>query len=232
MVLHDLRSPLSAIISSIYLAINILQAPDETDTVESVIPTLQISLESAGHLVQMVETLRDLPVLAEMTITPSQATLKELATEAINSLASTLKEANIEVIYRLPADLPALWVDTDLVRRVFINLLHNAFKFTPVNGSIMIYASTENAPAGYLYVSISDTGPGIPDSQRERIFQEFVQIEGRRPRAGGRGIGLGLNFCKLAVEAHGGRIWVEQQSPLSGACFAFYLPYQQQSNGH
>jgi PAS domain S-box-containing protein len=225
MVVHDLRSPLSSIISSIYLAQSIVEMAEETPPDEALIQTLDVSLESANHLMQMVETLRDLPVLAEMRIDPAAFSVRELSEAAINALASTLREASIEVVYDLPEDLPLLWVDGDLIRRVLINLLHNAFKFTPVGGKIMIQASCEKAPDGFMYISVSDTGPGIPLDQRERIFQEFVQIEGRKPRAGGRGMGLGLNFCKLAVEAHGGEIRVEAQSPLSGACFAFYLPY-------
>jgi signal transduction histidine kinase len=71
---------------------------------------------------------------------------------------------------------------------------------------------------------VCDTGPGIPESERERVFAQYTQIETQRPRTGGTGNGLGLNFCKMAIEAHGGQIWVESKGPLSGACIAFTLP--------
>ena len=117
-----------------------------------------------------------------------------------------------------------VYVDNNLIRRVIMNLMHNAFKFTPENRQILIRMDNEADQAAYVRVLLADTGPGIPEIERERIFGQFVQIKGRKPRAGGKGMGLGLNFCKLAVEAHGGHIWVEPESPLSGACFAFILP--------
>jgi len=73
-------------------------------------------------------------------------------------------------------------------------------------------------------MAVADSGPGIPPTERERIFERFRQMRDRIPVRGGKGNGLGLTFCRLAVEAHGGRIWVEPNSPLPGACFAFTLP--------
>jgi signal transduction histidine kinase len=78
----------------------------------------------------------------------------------------------------------------------------------------------------YLLIHVADSGPGIPADERERVFERFRQVKSNQPVRGAKGVGLGLTFTRLALEAHGGRIWVEQNSPLSGACFAVTLPYK------
>lgn len=115
------------------------------------------------------------------------------------------------------------------MRRILVNLLANALKFTPSNGVVTVMAnqtndlenSTRNDRPG-IVISVSDTGEGIPPEDRERIFEKFGQVESRR--AGRKmSTGLGLTFCKLAVEAHGGHIWVESEMG-KGSTFHFSLP--------
>lgn len=228
-VLHDLRGPLSSIITSMYVGMNLAETVTDDSLASLMLPTLQVSLDSANDLLHMVDTLRDLPMMKEMEIEPQFIRLRELAEKAYNSLSSNLLEANITVNYDIPTDAQ-VYVDSNLIQRVIMNLMHNAFKFTPENGQILIRMEVDTAQDNYVRVLLADTGPGIPEEERDRIFGQFVQIKGRKPRAGGKGMGLGLNFCKLAVEAHGGHIWVEPNSPLSGACFAFTLPCQALQN--
>jgi len=117
-----------------------------------------------------------------------------------------------------------LQADYDLLSRVLINLVGNAIKFEPRNGTVMVTAhcdgSTPDAP-GVLF-SVRDNGPGVPLEDRERIFDKFGQVEsslqGRKLSTG-----LGLTFCKLAVEAHGGKIWVESTLDV-GSSFYFSIP--------
>jgi signal transduction histidine kinase len=117
------------------------------------------------------------------------------------------------------AALPHVSVDNGLITRVFYNLIDNALKFTPESGLITIEAQTNE---NELLVTITDTGPGIPLKYREDVFRRFSQVPNQRGRR--RGTGLGLTFCKLAVEAHGGRIWVESGPAGVGARFQFTLP--------
>jgi signal transduction histidine kinase len=125
----------------------------------------------------------------------------------------------------MPADLPAVWGDAEILRRVLVNLLDNALKFTPAGGQVMIQLAPDlqtgdDDSAGVL-CSIEDNGPGIPGPYRTQIFDRFVRIN-----VGGgqvRGTGLGLTFCKLAIEAHGGRIWVADAEH-GGSRFVFTLP--------
>lgn len=223
MVLHDIRGPLSSIITSMYVAQNIIAFNEEGTVDEALKQTVDVSLESANDLMRMVDTLRDLPMMTQMRVEPEFVSAYELAEKSYHSLLSNLNEANIAIELEIDKE-QLIYVDDSLIRRVFVNLLHNAFKFTPENGKILICIDDVTEQENYVRVQIADTGPGIPESQRERIFGQFVQIEGRKPRAGGKGMGLGLSFCKLAVEAHGGNIWVEANGPLSGASFAFTLP--------
>jgi PAS domain S-box-containing protein len=230
MIIHDLRGPLGGIISAMHLANMIIETdfPDNKSG-ETLNATLEVSLESASNLLNLVDTLHNLPTIDRMSIEPERADLLNIVEQAYNSLSMSLREADIDVRYHIPEDVQELFVDENLIRRVFINLLQNAFKFTPEDGQIQI--AVDEADDDFLRVRISDTGPGIPEDMRDAIFQQGMQIEGRKPRAGGKGSGLGLNFCKLAVEAHGGYIRVEPEGPLSGACFVFTLPVYHPSSG-
>ncbi len=98
-------------------------------------------------------------------------------------------------------------VDQDLMRRVLVNLLGNAVKFTPKDGEV----SVETAPAedGMAHLVVRDTGYGIPESDLQRIFDKYAQVKGQKKA--GPSTGLGLTFCRLAVDAHGGRIWAESE---------------------
>jgi signal transduction histidine kinase len=82
-------------------------------------------------------------------------------------------------------------------------------------------ADNSTTPAGFIRVDVSDTGPGVPDEYKARLFDRFVQMEGAHGRR--RGTGLGLTYCRLTIEAHGGTIWIED-NPAGGAIFAFTLP--------
>lgn len=112
-------------------------------------------------------------------------------------------------------------MDRQLIRRVLVNLLHNAAKFTPGGGKVTVTASIRDEPRE-LWLSVADTGPGIPEAHREMIFDKFAQAS-HRAAAEYPSTGLGLTFCKLVAEAHGGRIWVESEEG-KGSTFTLALP--------
>jgi signal transduction histidine kinase len=114
--------------------------------------------------------------------------------------------------------LPPVYVDAEMIRRVLINLLENAIKFTPVEGQIQIGAHQQD---NWVQIWVQDTGMGIPASERERIFDKFTRLNAKDAP---KGLGLGLAYCRLAIQGHGGRIWVESDPGFSGSCFAFTLP--------
>src|SRR5690606_2544783 len=118
----------------------------------------------------------------------------------------------------IPPGLPPVQVDREKIMRVFLNLLNNALKYTPADGSIVIGASLDSEPR-WVKVWVRDNGPGIPPAELERVFERFSRVEKSRSRDYG-GTGLGLPIARRVVEAHGGRIWLE--SVLGEGTTAFF----------
>ena len=114
-------------------------------------------------------------------------------------------------------------IDRDKIERVIINLLDNALRFTPEGGEVLI-AAERSADGRWLQVQLADSGPGIPEADRERVFGRFQRVKGQNPLRGQKSSGLGLTSCKLAIEAHGGTIRIIEGHDLPGACFIFTLP--------
>jgi len=133
----------------------------------------------------------------------------------------TVLANNNNVIIRndIPNHLPAIRADQDKLIRVITNLVDNAIKFSPQGGHVVI--SAEAGASKFLNITVSDSGPGVPQDYREKIFERFVQVPGKHIQR--RGTGLGLAFCRLTVEAHGGRIWVDS-NPNGGSIFTFSMP--------
>jgi signal transduction histidine kinase len=122
-------------------------------------------------------------------------------------------EKGLRLQVQVPPDLPEAWADPPLLARILDNLVANALKFTPAGGVVRVGVEARDS---VLSVTVSDTGPGIPGDLEGRLFEKFAS--GDRS-----GSGLGLAFCRLAVEAQGGRIWAESR-PGQGAAFTFTLP--------
>jgi signal transduction histidine kinase len=182
---------------------------------------LLTNLEQSGDdILQMINDLLDVERM-EVGVLKLQVGIVEPETllhECVNDsqiIASTYKQ-NLTISHPV---LPRIQVDKSLLRRVLNNLLTNALKFTPEGGQIHVAAA---ALGDYLLISVADNGPGVPPADRERIFEKFTQVRGTERR----GAGLGLTFCKMAIEAHGGTITVAD-SDSGGALFEIVLPQRQ-----
>jgi signal transduction histidine kinase len=127
------------------------------------------------------------------------------------------KAKQVELKLEVQGETPTAWIDQDMIRRVLVNLITNAVKYSPRQGQVDVVAGEGN---GCLNFSVADEGPGIPAEYQWRIFDKFARVQ---VKDAGSGVGLGLAFCRLAVEAHGGRIWVES-TPGQGSIFLFTLP--------
>ena len=216
MIFHDLRSPLGNIISS--LDVMGVSIPREDESVHSV---LRIAVRSAGRLSRLVDSLLDLRRLeaGHSVVQKTEASITSIIAEAAEQVHPIAEAKNILLRFDLPSQLPTVQMDADMIRRVIINLMENAVKYTPGAGKIRVSASIA---AQDIVVRIADTGPGIPLEEQSRVFEKFARVQ----REGApKGLGLGLAFCKLAVEAHGGRIWASGQ-PEQGSVFSFALPIQ------
>jgi len=227
MAVHDLRGPLGAIVSGLDLAVEDL---DVTNTRPLDIPTtlklLSLAKNSAINLIGLVENVLEIARLEtrEMPLKPSVLPIGVIVQAAMDSLSNGFSAAELSVRTTIPEDLPPVNVDQDLIRRVITNLLDNALRYTRSGGSVLLTAARSEKHPDTVIISVADSGLGIPLPEREYVFQVFRQVKGSAPQRGSRGSGLGLAFCRLAVEAHGGSIWVDDSSPLGGACLSFSIP--------
>jgi PAS domain S-box-containing protein len=214
MIVHDLRSPLGNIISSLDILRSSLPGDDEMIT-----SLLTIALRAASRLSRLVDSLLDLRRLeaGELGLQRLPVALEVLLMEAVEQVQPMVASKHLHLRTVVALDLPPAAADADLLRRVVVNLLDNAIKYTPQGGSITLGAKRSGST---LTVSLRDTGPGVPEGEHERIFNKFTRVQ---REAAPKGLGLGLAFCKLAIEAHGGRIWVDSERG-GGATFSFTLP--------
>jgi PAS domain S-box-containing protein len=214
-VVHDLKNPLTAIMGSL----DILSATARDQLSDAQRQILRAATGGGHRLLGLVETLLDVSRLEGGAMPVERATVPLLPLlQEIAELEQPLAERKL-LRLSCTVEPEALAVDADrtLVLRVLQNLVGNAIKFTPGGGSVRMHARPDAEP-GLVQVVVEDSGPGIGPELRERLFEKFAA--GRDPRSG---TGLGLLFCRLAVEAHGGRIWVESD-PGRGAAFRFTLP--------
>lgn len=218
MLVHDLQSPLGNVISSLELMR--YELPEEGDTVLASI--VDIASRSSRRLQTLIRSLLDISHLeAGHPLTDMRfAEIAGLLEEAQEIIEPTLERRRATLMLAIPDDVPPVYVDSDMIGRVFINLLDNASKYTPEGKELTVTAQPTEAPNGTIQISVSDQGEGIPPRYREVIFEKFRRIQGKNAP---KGLGLGLAFCRLAVEAHGGTIWVDD-APGGGARFNFTLP--------
>lgn len=222
MVVHDLRNPLTSIISGMGMLRDLLHE-DQMDHA-ALLEVVQIAQNSAENMLNLVQSLLDISRLeqSKFVLDCESSPLSDPINHASSVVLSLAMIANIDMALDVPDDLPPIWMDDEKIERVLVNLLDNALRHTPYGGQVKItahYPTTNKM----VTISVADSGPGIPPQARERVFDKFVQLDPQRVLRGHKGSGLGLTFCKLVVEAHGGRIWVED-SALGGAAFHFTLP--------
>ncbi len=215
MVYHDLRSPLANITSSL----EVLSGFFEESRDESIHSLISIASRSTERIQRLTASLLDLYRLETgQQIGEHQLAAPEaLIAESIDVVNLNAGNRDLILTWDVEDNLPYVDVDPDMIRRVLINLLENAIKFTPTKGKIHVSARFVKS---HVEFSVSDTGQGIPYSDQARIFEKFIRLS---PRDGRKGLGLGLAFCKLAIEAHNGEIWVESE-PGRGSTFKFFVP--------
>jgi len=217
MLVHDLQSPLGNVISSLELIRS--EAPPDPDTMLA--PMLDIAIRSSNHLQALIKSLMDISRLEAGHSLSKQA---DVTVAAMVQAVYEIEEPNFEkrgIAFEtdIPTDLPEVRVEEGMIRRVLLNLLDNALKYSLSNP--LVHVSARHLPdTGQVLIAVSDRGQGIPEAFREKIFEKFQRIQ---THADSKGLGLGLAFCRLAVEAHNGRIWVDE-NPDGGARFNLTLP--------
>ena len=215
MVVHDLKSPLTGILGSLEMVMDGDAGPLSADQRR----LLGDAQERGGDLVRMVDNLLDLSRLEESAVRLQLRDLDvgRVLREVVDAWSVRAERAGARLAAESAAGL-SVRADEGMVRRVLANLVGNALR----HGGAGVGVRVSGVPAeerGWVKVTVADTGPGIAEAEHEAIFRKY----GRRDGGADGGSGIGLTFCKLAVEAHGGRIWV-QSRPGEGAAFHFVLP--------
>jgi len=214
MIFHDLRSPLSNLVSSLDLLQGMIGGDPDVKS------TLEIAEHSAQRMNRLVNSLLDIQRFeAGHRLTSQTAnTPEDLVRAAVRDIAPSAEARKHVIRTVIAGGLPEIWADGDMLRRVLINLLENAIKFSGAGSQVEIGVQMED---GTLQFWVQDQGPGIPEGDQQHIFEKFSRLTAvRDPTAG---LGLGLAFCQMAVQAHEGTIHVESREGM-GSKFIITLP--------
>lgn len=218
-VTHELKSPLTSLI--MYIDLFLEGAAGKLN--DKAKKFLKIMERSSNRLSRFIDDLLDMAKIerGKMEIKKESLEIFPIVSETVELIKPQADEKDIEIAMNIPDNLPLVFVDGDRTRQIITNLLSNSIKFTPEKGKVSINIEDEK---GYVQVSLSDTGIGIPPEQIDKIFDKFEQVKEVRERVKGpKGTGLGLAIVKSIVEAQGGKIWVESEVD-KGSTFYFTLP--------
>jgi len=236
-VSHELRTPLTSIIGYSEMLFEGF-AGELTSEQRDFVGTIRGKGE---QLLELIKGLLDLSKLESGTLSFSKRDVEvsTLMRDVVETLTPIARKKEVVLKLEVEAELPTLWADPARLKQVLLNLTENAIKFTPPSGWVEISAiptlmdprGDQAVDAGFVVLSarraaielrVSDTGVGIPESERERVFDAFYQVDSSTTRAQG-GTGLGLSIVKRLVEAHDGTVYVEAHEP-TGAVFVVTLP--------
>jgi two-component system, OmpR family, clock-associated histidine kinase SasA len=225
MVAHELRTPLTA--AKLAAQSHELGQID-THRFQDVLRRRLNDIEALSQDLLEVGTTR-----WEALFNPQRLNLGTVAAETILELEKLWVGRRLRLVTDIPADLPDVYADGRRMRQVLLNLLENALKYTPDDGEVSL--ALLHRTSQWVQVSVCDSGPGIPASEQQRIFQDRVRLPQTSQTTSGYGVGLSV--CRRIAEVHGGRIWVVSE-PGEGACFHVTVPVWQGqgqpslTNGH
>ena len=215
---HELRTPLTSIKGYTEVLMSDESDPDVRNS------CLEVIFKNTNHIIKIVNDLLQLAKVEDYEtntdIRPVRA--EDALIEAWKACTPSAEQRSISLQNGLPPDGPMVKTDFDQLIQVFRNLLENALKYSPQGGEIEVFSS---AQGGKVTIGVSDSGPGIPKQDQQRIFERFFRVERYRGKEAGS-TGLGLAICRHIVRNHGGTIWVEspRDGMSSGSTFLFTLP--------
>ncbi len=219
MVMHDLRNPLNTVV----MVLGLLEPlKNEVKDPEQFMLFTRMARAATQSMTKLISMLLDIARLeaGKMVLNISEFDLPEMLKELTAMQQMQMMFRSIEIVTQTP---PGLMVkaDRDLLWRVVVNLLDNAIKYAPEKSRIEVAACSMDNQT--VRISVTDAGPGIPPADRLRIFEKFTRVNDAEHMAR-KGTGLGLTFCRMAVEAHGGSIWIDAGTSGVGCCIHVELP--------
>jgi PAS domain S-box-containing protein len=220
MLIHDLRGPVGNLINTIELLPMLISPAEDNARLRTL---LELSKRSGQEVRDLLDSLLDVGRLegGEIYLQRSMIDMNDIMRAVNDQVTPRAISKQMELMFApLAKDVPEMWIDGSMIRRVLINLVDNAIKYTQHQGQIGLKISMDGET---LCFAISDNGPGISKEFQSRIFSKFSRVD--HSSNAPAGVGLGLAFCKLAIEAHGGTIWVESEGvPGKGSTFYFTIP--------
>jgi PAS domain S-box-containing protein len=218
MIVHDLKNPLAGVIGFAEIMHSKAQKRDDMGDFENFLTKI---LYQANTLHEMVNNILEVHKMEDgsMELQKDVANLQTIITNAIRQVEMVAKQKEISITTDLPDPLPPVFVDHTKIIRLFANILSNGIKYTPEQGNMHVSVKVQDED---ILIGISDTGKGIPAEYLDTIFDRFAQID-RKKQGKAASVGLGLYFCKLVVESHGGKIWAESELG-KGSTFFFTFP--------
>ncbi len=217
-IVHDLRNPLNLV----QMALSMIEVDPAYSADADTRRFLAMASGGVRRVFALIESLLDVERLdsGEVVLNLAPVDLAALVDTVVQRIQPLARASKVELTAaHREADMPPIIADQERLDRVITNLVDNGLKFTPASESVTV---TTWHDGDHEFVSVEDGGPGIPQEQRARVFDRFVQ--GNQQSRGSRGFGLGLAFCRSAVQAHGGRIWLEDTAEGKGVRFVFALP--------
>jgi signal transduction histidine kinase len=217
MIVHDLRGPLGCVLGN---ADYVLDSASLTESLRQAVLDIHTSGDTMDR---MLNDLLDIARSEDGALTPKlkPVDVMDLLDEVRSSLRGRERNSHHQIIIDSGPGLGPVQADRDLIRRVIENLVENSTKYAPAGTDIRLEVSLEDGER--LLFKVRDRGPGVPFEFRSKIFDQYVQLDRDRQQHPRVGRGLGLAFCRLSIEAHGGEIWVENNPPI-GSAFCFWIP--------
>ena len=215
-LVHELKTPITPVLACSELML------EEIKEKGPLLELAQNISQGAYNLNQRIDELLDLArgEVGMLHLNPESIDSGQLLRSIVDSVRPLARKNGHLLRAELPRSLPVIQADEDRLRQVVLNLLNNAFKFTPAGGSITVKAKKDKT---CLVVKVQDTGRGINKEEQERLFEPYQQLEEERARLSG--LGLGLSLSKKLVELHGGQIWVQSEKG-KGSTFSFSIPLE------
>ncbi len=218
MIVHDLRGPTGTLIGAVQMLEMLIHEITDADVRAELLEIISLANRSGQYLRDLIDSVLDLSKLEQGTLPLN------IAPVPLDALFAAVKDQTLpqaefkEISLTFPNGIKeTVNLDRNIIRRVLVNLVDNAIKYTPAGGKVTV--SVEKGDGQQIFI-VSDNGPGIASDSQMRIFDKFTRATAD---ATIQGVGLGLAFCKLAVEAHGGEIWLESEVG-QGSRFYFSIP--------
>jgi signal transduction histidine kinase len=212
---HELKTPVALIKGYA----GTLRRPDAEWDTETIRASMQVIEEESDRLAELIDNLLDASRLqaGQMALDKEEVDLERLATRLVEEFRTQTTLHALQLDFA--PDFPLIQADAKRLRQVLSNLISNAIKYSPQEGTITVSGRYDDQD---VYLAVSDQGIGIPAGERDRIFDRFYRVESALSRRT-QGAGLGLYLAKSVIEAHRGRIWVSSR-PGQGSTFVFSLP--------